>query len=193
MEPPWDGGTKVCSNGPGHMTKIAAMPIYGKNLTKSSPEPKGWWLWNFVCNIGCSSATKFIQMMTLGWPWPVLWPGQIWSLMLLYGKKVKQWIFQKLLSSMTWNEQPMTEVSRSFCWHQKLCPLGAVCPLPHGYIHELNPVNNVYKIRHQRFLWNLQQMGKLIRPFCWHENFVPRGLSASAWGLYTCIKSWNQL
>ena len=41
MEPPWDGGTKVCSNGPGHMTRMAAMPIYGKNLKKSSPEPKG--------------------------------------------------------------------------------------------------------------------------------------------------------
>ena len=26
------GGTKVCINGPGHMTKMAAMPIYGKNL-----------------------------------------------------------------------------------------------------------------------------------------------------------------
>ena len=40
MEPPWDGGTKICSNGPGHMTKMAAMPIYGKNLEKSSLEPK---------------------------------------------------------------------------------------------------------------------------------------------------------
>ena len=30
VEPPWDGGTKVCSNGPGHMTKMADMPIYGK-------------------------------------------------------------------------------------------------------------------------------------------------------------------
>ena len=29
MEPPWEGGTKVCINGPGHMTKMAAMPIYG--------------------------------------------------------------------------------------------------------------------------------------------------------------------
>ena len=28
----WEGGTKVCINGPGHMTKMAAMPIYGKNL-----------------------------------------------------------------------------------------------------------------------------------------------------------------
>ena len=42
MEPPWDVGTTVCSNVPGHMTKMAAMPIYGKNLKKSSsPEPKG--------------------------------------------------------------------------------------------------------------------------------------------------------
>ena len=31
MYPPWDEGTKVCSNGPGHMTNMAAMSIYGKN------------------------------------------------------------------------------------------------------------------------------------------------------------------
>ena len=36
VEPPLDGGMKVCSNGPGHMTSMAAMPIYGKNLKKSS-------------------------------------------------------------------------------------------------------------------------------------------------------------
>ena len=41
VEPPWEGGMKVCINGPGHMTKMAAMPIYGKNLKKSSsPEPE---------------------------------------------------------------------------------------------------------------------------------------------------------
>ena len=34
METPENGGTKVCSNGPGHMTKMAAMPIYGKNPLK---------------------------------------------------------------------------------------------------------------------------------------------------------------
>ena len=32
VEPSWDGGTKVCSKGPGHMTKMAAMLIYGKTL-----------------------------------------------------------------------------------------------------------------------------------------------------------------
>ena len=36
MAPLWDRGLKVCSNGPGHMTKMAAMAIYGKNLLKSS-------------------------------------------------------------------------------------------------------------------------------------------------------------
>ena len=35
METPKDGGTKVCSNGPGHMTKMAAMPIYGKKNFKN--------------------------------------------------------------------------------------------------------------------------------------------------------------
>ena len=32
VEPPWEGATKVYINGPGHMTKMAAMPIYGKNF-----------------------------------------------------------------------------------------------------------------------------------------------------------------
>ena len=40
MKPPLGGGTKAYINGPGHMTKMAAMPIYGKKLKKSSsPEP----------------------------------------------------------------------------------------------------------------------------------------------------------
>ena len=145
----WDGGTKVCSNGPGHMTKMAAMAIYGKNLKKSSsPEPKGPWI--LVCIIGCLSTTKFAQMMTLGWPWHILRQGLIWSLMLLYGKKVKQWIFQKLLSAMIWNWQQMTEVTRSFCWHQHFVPWWGCMLLPWGYIHVLNHGKKMYKIRLQR-------------------------------------------
>ena len=27
VEPPWDGGTKVCSNDLGHLTKMATMPL----------------------------------------------------------------------------------------------------------------------------------------------------------------------
>ena len=41
VEPSLEGGTKVCINGQDHMTKMAAMPIYGKNLYKSfPPEPE---------------------------------------------------------------------------------------------------------------------------------------------------------
>ena len=36
VEPPWVGGTKVCSRHLGHMTKMAATPIYGKNPSKIS-------------------------------------------------------------------------------------------------------------------------------------------------------------
>ena len=35
MEALWVGGTKVPSNGHDHITKMATMPIYGKNVKKS--------------------------------------------------------------------------------------------------------------------------------------------------------------
>ena len=86
------------------LSSMPMIPIYGKNLKKSSSlEPHGRWPGNLVCSIGCTSTTMFVQIITIGWPWHILWQGQIWSLMLSYGKKVKQWIFQKLLSSMIWN------------------------------------------------------------------------------------------
>ena len=34
VEPPWDLGTKVYTNGPGHMTNMAVMLSYGKDLKK---------------------------------------------------------------------------------------------------------------------------------------------------------------
>ena len=36
-------------------------------------------------------------------------------------------------------------------------------------------------------------MNEVIRHFCWHQNFVPWGLSAPALGLYTYLKSWKKL
>ena len=59
MEPPREGGIKVCINCPGHMTKMAATTIYGKNLYKSSsPEPEVLGSGNFVCSIWDSSSKK---------------------------------------------------------------------------------------------------------------------------------------
>ena len=57
---------KINTNELGHMTNMAAMPIYGKNLKKSSPEPIDWWSRNLVCSIVYSSTTKIVQIMSLG-------------------------------------------------------------------------------------------------------------------------------
>ena len=89
IESPRDIGIKIYSNVPGHITKMASRPIYGKNLQKSpSTEPRGRWPWNLVSSIGYSSTTKFTQMMTLGWSWPFLWQGQICFIMLLMGESL---------------------------------------------------------------------------------------------------------
>ena len=48
MEPPWEVEKKVYINGTGHMTKMAAMPIFGKHfqVTRSPMILKpGMWHW----------------------------------------------------------------------------------------------------------------------------------------------------
>ena len=41
-EPPWELGKKVYINGPGHMTKMAAMPIYGKRFLNLLQKQKSY-------------------------------------------------------------------------------------------------------------------------------------------------------
>ena len=56
VQPPWVGGTKFCARHLGHMTKMAATSIYGKNPSKSSsPKPAGRFPRNLVCSIWDSS------------------------------------------------------------------------------------------------------------------------------------------
>ena len=121
---------------------------------------------------------KYYQVCSndnLGWTWPILWQGQIWSLMLLYGKKIKQWILSETIVVYDLKLATDDRSDKKFLLSSKLCPLGTVCPLPRGYIHVLNHEQIVLNQTSKRFLWNLQQMGKVIRPFCWHQNFVPWG------------------
>ena len=89
MKPPWDLGMKICLNDPGHMTKMAFRPIYGKNLQKlPSSEPRCRWHWNSVYSIRYSSTAKFIQMMTLGWHWSFVCHVQIYFPTLLHGESL---------------------------------------------------------------------------------------------------------
>ena len=126
MELLWDGGTKVCSNVPGHMTKMAAMAIYGKNLKKHFSGTKRPMTFNLGMHHRVLEYYQVCSNDDPGLTLTYFTAKSNWSLMLLYGIKVKQWIFQKLLSSMIWNWQQMTEVTRSFRWHQNFVPCGAV-------------------------------------------------------------------
>ena len=74
---------------------------------------------------------------------------------------------------------------KTYLLTSKLCPLGAVCPL----------LMNIYCIKSdfKEIFWNLQHMTEVTRGSCWHQNFVPKELSAPSLGIYTCIKSWKKL
>ena len=57
MEPPWGGGTEVYINDPGHMTKMAATPIYGKNPSKS---------WSFTIHFYWHFSNSWSQIQKFG-------------------------------------------------------------------------------------------------------------------------------
>ena len=107
-----------CSNGHGHMTKMASMPIYGKNLkivfsgirprwlpcpymkkklkivfsgTKKVDDLESWY---------AASDTRVLPSLFkrwLGWTWPFFRQGQIWSPMLLYMEKGKTMAFSETI------------------------------------------------------------------------------------------------
>ena len=62
-------------------------------LKPSSPEPVGRFPGNFVCSIRDSSPSRFVQLMTLEWPWPILLQGQIYLLRFFYGKNENSGFF----------------------------------------------------------------------------------------------------
>ena len=132
MGPPWDVGMKLCSHVPGHMTKMASRPIYGKSLQKyPSSEPRGRWPWNLVYSIWwhwvCLNNILFTinshiystiifdtgsykklwtyinhLLKTQGWPWRFLWRCQICFLMLLHGWNAIQHIVMYCQAYSNW-------------------------------------------------------------------------------------------
>ena len=121
-------------------------------------------------------------MMTLGWPWHILPQGQIWSLCFYMGKTVWKSVNGR-------NLQQMTRLTKSLCLYKNSDPNGLSAPAP-GLYTCIKTWKIMYKIRLQRyFFWNLHQMDKVTRLFCWHQDFVHKGLSAPAPGLYTCGKT----
>ena len=86
---------------------------------------------------------------------------------------------------------------KKFLLPSKLCPLGLLHiympPVPGLHTCIKSWKNCIKSDLEERFLWNVQQMGKVIRPFCWHQILSPGGCLPLPWGyiLYTCIESWK--
>ena len=138
MEPPWDGGTS--SNRLGHITKMADTPIIGKSL-------KTLLLRNQMAN---DLANWYVA--SGAWVLPSLFKWLPWvDLDLFYGKvefdfvweKGKAIIFSETIVVYDLKLATDDRSDKKFLLTSKLCPMGAVCPLPRGYIHILNHKKNV--------------------------------------------------
>ena len=134
---------KVCSNGPGHMTKMAAMPIYGKTLKIFF------------------SGTKSLMTLKLAMQHWVLEYSQFYSnddfgLTLTYftarsnlvsyasvWEKGKTIDFSETVVVYDLKLATDDRSDKKFLLTSKLCPLRAGCPLPWGYIHVLNHEKNI--------------------------------------------------
>ena len=94
-----------------------------------SLDPKGSWLWKFVCSIGYLSTAKFIQMMTLGWPWPMYGKVKFGPLCIFLRNCWVDWSQISCADSMGLGNENLNKWSRShdrygrlkylFLWIQK--------------------------------------------------------------------------
>ena len=110
MESPWDGGTKVCSNGSGNMTKMAAMLKYYLVFSNDNP------------GLTLTYLTTRSNLV----PYAFVW------------EKGKTMGLSEIIVVYVLKPATDDRSDKRFLLTSKLCPLRAVCPLHRGYIHVLN-------------------------------------------------------
>ena len=94
-------------------------------------------------------------------------------------------IFLKLVTN-EWSD-------KTFLFTSTFCPLGTVCPCP-GAMYMYKIMKKIYKIRLQGdFIETCNKWPKWQYVIVDIKISSPRGLSAPALGLNTCIKSWKKL
>ena len=140
-----------------------------KTLQKSSsPERKGQWSWTLVCSKGPWAHQSLFKW----WPWVDLdlFYGKVkfGPVCVCMGKTVRK-------SYNGRNLQQMTRVTWGICLHKNSDPRGLSVPDP-GLYTCIKTWKIMYKIRVKDIF--LQQIGKVTRLFCWHQDFVHKGLSA---------------
>lgn len=93
---------KRFSNGPGHLTNMTTMTLFGKSSFKntSAPEQVDQWLeplYVAFSSIGYSRSTKLVNMMNLGWAWPSLMAKKI----------IFKLLHEKMLESRAHENKPL--------------------------------------------------------------------------------------
>ena len=78
-------------------------------------------------------------------------------------------------------------MTKPFCWYQNFVHKGLSAPAP-GLFTCGKTLKMCIKSEFKRFVWNLQQMVKVIMAFCWHQKFVPNGVFCPCAG-YKIIKN----
>ena len=155
-------------------------PYMVKTLQKSSsPEPKGHLPCGLICSIGS------IIVCSNGDPWLTLTyfmaRSNLVSYTFIWGKLLESHLMEETYSK--WPEWQKVYHSEKF-WLR-----GVDCPCPGAIYMYKNRKNYVQNQTSKIFFWNLQQMGKVTRLYCWHQDFVHKGFSAPAPGLHTCGKT----
>ena len=133
-----DGRTKVCSNGPGHMTKVAVTPIYGKNIKNIFSRTKRLMTLNLDMH---HRVLEYYQVCSNDDPGLTLTYFTARSNLVPYAfvwEKGKTMDFSETIVVYDLKLATDDRSDKKFLLTSKLCPLGTVCPLPRGYIHILN-------------------------------------------------------
>ena len=134
MELLWDGGTKICSNGPCHVTKMAAMPIYGKNLKEiffsGTKRP-------MTLRLGMQHRVlEYYQMCSNDDPWTTMTYFTARSNLVPYAfvlEKSKPMDFSGTIIVYDLKLATDDRSDKKFLLTSTVCPLGFICPYPMLY------------------------------------------------------------
>ena len=102
----------------------ATIPIYGKNLNKSSPEPKGRWPRNLVCSIQIPPSDDpvltltYFMAMSNSVPYAFVWEN---GKTMDFTETIDVYALKLATDDQRYKKFPLTS---------ELCPLEAVCPCP---------------------------------------------------------------
>ena len=150
LAPPWYGGIKVCLNDPGQWPMWPPCPYMVKTFKELFSGIKR----PMTLNVDLlHRVLEYYQVCSNDDPGLTLTYFTARSNLVPYAfvwEKGKTMDFAETIVVYDLKLATDDRSDKKFLLASKLCPLGAVCPLPRGYIHVLNHEKKMSKIRLQR-------------------------------------------